>query len=276
MTELEPGNRQGSGRWWRPRWSRDRRWVLGVVIVVVGLAAAVEGARRFNVGLNPDGTGTSTAPGYAFLVLVGYALIVVGVLVFLRGLWWRWRTWPQAQRARADARLLYELLRSDVALTPLHAGAAVLRPGETAHLALPLQYSRLTSAGDGSYSHMTAFGTGSIGIGVMAGSMIGNSRRRAAAAAAAQRCWREHQVVRATVTDQRIICPTQHGHLSFYWSAVTAFFPDVPGCAVILEFDGAVPLRLAGRGAELLAVYATRQLRPAHEFNTSPSLAQLR
>ncbi len=129
------------------------------------------------------------------------------------------------------------------------------------------------AAEDGSSTHTVAFGTGAAGVGLVAGSLIGNSRRRAVARAAATPAWRSHQQIQMLVTNQRMICPAWGRQLHFDWTAVTAFHAAPAQGNVVFEFATAEPLLVHGPSAAMLAVYATWQLRPHPDFVASPPLA---
>lgn len=269
----------------RMSWSRDRRWVVWLIITVIGLWCTSSGSEKFTAGMLPDGSRGPTGP--AFAVVGGLLLTLVGTVMTARGLWWRFRGWPRkartaelalagAQHQWNNARTLYRVLSAGKPLTPLNPGPIILRPGEQAHLSLPVGFARHVAAGDGSYTRVTAFGTGAVGVGLVAGSLIGNSRRRAAARASAAPAWRCHQQTQVLVTDQRMICNASSRQLYFDWAAVTAFYPRPADGTVVFEFADVEPLMLHGPAAAMLAVYATWKLRPHHGFVTSPPLAILR
>lgn len=113
-------------------------------------------------------------------------------------------------------------------------------------------------------------------IGMLAGSAVANrgARKNAEALAAAQ--WREFQYSPVLVTDRRLVIHANGQWLSFYYGALTAVYPEADQFTLVLDFEGAEPLRLEGPDvptAALLVIYCTQG---PHAVATHPSLGNLR
>ncbi len=74
----------------------------------------------------------------------------------------------------------------------------------------------------------------------------GNSARRSAAEASAREQWREHQTVRLVVSNRRLICNVGGQWLSFWYSDMTAVYPEVEQWSLICQFGSTSPLLLTG------------------------------
>ena len=91
----------------------------------------------------------------------------------------------------------------------------------------------------------------------LAASAIGNSARKRAAQRNAQVTWREHQHVSVIVTNHRFLCHTRvRGWLSFYFSGVSEFYPDLHGWNVTLVFENGDPLQLSGPSTPALSLWS--------------------
>lgn len=104
---------------------------------------------------------------------------------------------------------------------------------------------------------------------------LGNSSRRNAAQLAAAQCWREIQTARALITDRRLICQIGGRWLSFYFSAVTAYYPEPANWSLVLDFDATSPLRVGGANAPLAAVVAVWAIQGRAAVRQHPALASL-
>lgn len=133
----------------------------------------------------------------------------------------------------------------------------------------------------GTYEHVSGVFLGNAGFmaaGNAAGyavTALGNKARRNQAQAEAMRRWREYQPSRVIATDQRLICLADGQWLSFYFSAVSAFFPE-PETLLARPRLGRhqPPLLLTGPHAPPLAVYATRRLHSVQSIGEHPAMAQ--
>lgn len=154
----------------------------------------------------------------------------------------------------------------------------VLEPDEEVRLVANAGYSRLYAAGDGSWSvpGYAVAGNTSIMLGAAVGHRIAISRARAHAADAAQVRWREHQSVQFIATDRRILCNVvERGWLSFWYSGVTEFYPDLDDWSITLCFTGeAGPLRLQGPAVAGLTPWAAHAVL-GDRWSTDPRLVRL-
>lgn len=141
---------------------------------------------------------------------------------------------------------------------PITMWGLVLDPGETVYLQTTAKYSRLYG-GDGSYTASGGFYLGSPGfvLGMMALNGAVNASRRANARRDMQLLWRDLQDVAVIGTNYRLICNVQgHGWLSFYFNAVSEFYPEPAKWMVTFAFQNSEPLRLEGLTAPTLAVFS--------------------
>lgn len=133
----------------------------------------------------------------------------------------------------------------------------LLNPSEHARLSTNLVYSRLYG-GNAAYARTNLFAFGSIPfmIGAFGVNELMNQSRKTAAQQQAAVQWRETQTASVVVTSERLLCGTARGWLSFWFSMVTEFFPDLDNWAVTLGFGGQTPpLRLTGPPAPAVALW---------------------
>lgn len=89
--------------------------------------------------------------------------------------------------------------------------------------------------------------------------------------------WHENQSVRALVTQRRVLVQRNDLHwLSFHYDAIVAIRPQLPAGVLILEFESASPLRLAGPASAVTAVAAVYALFGAQGLRDHPGLEPLR
>ena len=152
----------------------------------------------------------------------------------------------------------------------------VLGHNEHPLLEATAHYARLYG-GDGTYYRTSTFAFGSPGfvVGALAASAIGNNARKRAAEQSSQVTWREHQQVPVLVTDQRVLCRTPtRGWLSFWFSGVSEFYPDLHNWAVTLVFTDGVPLQLTGPSTPALSLWFARGIL-GPSWTEDPRLAAL-
>lgn len=184
--------------------------------------------------------------------------------------WQQWWTY-----ARATARMAYH----NPAVVPprVEVYGPVLDPDETALLSTHASYSRFY-AEDESYQHSDLFMVGhpAIMIAAMAGNAILNARRKANARNAATPCWRSQQPSPIIATNHRLLCHIAvHGWLSFYYDAVTEFYPDPYAWTLTLGFDDqCAPLQLSGPPVPALSLWAAIGIEGAR-WHTDPRLGAL-
>ncbi len=128
------------------------------------------------------------------------------------------------------------------------------------------------SAGDGSYVHSSGmvFGTGGLGVAMIAGSLIGNaaanSQRRREAEAKAAAAWRPEFSGTIFVTNSGFIVQTTAGLFPWDWPSID-LMQVVDFNRVILQgrsSSGAITWRLASEWAELLFVLWALNRHPQH------------
>lgn len=230
---------------------------------------------------------TSNNAGESFLFLAGLILFLIATVFLVRGLHWRFVGWRNIENARMlreaeynrawnlAARLFHEISTGQQ-LPLVDPGSVLPRTNEVFHIRTELGYSRLIALGDGSYDRVVAAGTGPAGIGLLAGSLIGNSRRRSAAMAAATPAWREHQQTQLLAGNYGLIAFPYGRTMHFDWEGITAFHPELNNWSVTFEFAAAEPLTLYGPYAPLIAVYAASRLWDYRRFRTSPAMRPFR
>ena len=131
---------------------------------------------------------------------------------------------------------------------------------------------------DVSYSQSSGFffGHPAFVIAGLAATTIGNIARRSAAQTAAHATWREWQPVRVLISNQRIMCHAGGQWLSFYYSAMTAVYPEAEKWTIICEFGGkAEPLMLSGDSAALISTMTVLMTHGVEAVEAHPSLQRL-
>lgn len=141
---------------------------------------------------------------------------------------------------------------------PVQIWGPVLQPDEHGRVMAEMAYSRLYGT-NVSYTHnnLFMFGKTDLVLGAMGINALVNASRKADAQRSAAVQWRDHQVVTAVVTSERLLCKTfKRGWLSFVFSGVVEFAPDLDNWSVSLAFSGeAGPLRLTGPAAPEIALW---------------------
>lgn len=269
-------------------WNRERRWIVWLLILIGSITLISFAFSRLSAQTTeteaPERSNTASDTGNTgLLFLAGFILFLVAAVFLALGLHWRFSGWPRIRDAqiRADteyrsrwdlASRLFRELSAGQPLIPVDPGPVLPRTGEIFHIHAEVGYSRLVTAGDGSYGHAVAAGTGPAGIALLAGSLIGNSRRRSAAMAAATPAWREHQQTRVLAGNYGLIAFPYGRMMHFDWTAITAFYPAPDSWSATFEFATAEPLTIYGPSAPLIAVYAASRLWDEHRFRTSPEM----
>lgn len=155
------------------------------------------------------------------------------------------------------------------------AGRLDSRPLLTSRFALEIEEERLVASGryslewwgtvgDGRYSTQTIFvgGTGALGIGLAAGSLIGshraNSRARSRAIADACPKWRAVDAGELHISDYGIyVTGGQYGHRYFHWGAIRQADVVEHGCVQYTAETtaGSQTFRLMSESAELVFAF---------------------
>ncbi|GAA4096367.1 hypothetical protein [Actinomadura miaoliensis] len=165
---------------------------------------------------------------------------------------------------------LFRHLMSGGELNPLHAGGVVLRRGERAYADLPLEYSRFYGTAV-QHQSVVAIGSPALMLGTMAGNVI--ARKRAESAAAPQ--WREHQIARTVLTDQRIMIAVRTGWLMFWHGGLVEFVPTPDTFTMVLSYADTEPVMLRGPGVPWVAVSMASLLYDAEQMSRIPGFASM-
>lgn len=160
---------------------------------------------------------------------------------------------------------------------PVQVYGPVLNRGETAFFSATANYARLWG-GDGTYTNtgLLALGSPAFMVGAFAASGYINHRRKAAARRDAQVRWREQQRVGLIATSHRLLVNTaERGWLTFTYSAVTEYYPDVQNGALTLGFgEQCVPLLLSGPPVVPACVLVSAAVAP-DTWDQDPRMAPL-
>ncbi|WP_309131312.1 hypothetical protein [Brevibacterium sp.] len=153
-----------------------------------------------------------------------------------------------------------------------------LEPGETIHHVFRAKYARFYGM-NVTYQTGGVFAMGSplFVAGALIGSAIGNANARTNAQRTAAQQWREIQYVDVFATDRRFIIPVGGRTLSFYYSAVVAFYPELEAMTLTLDFgDQTEPLQLFSPSVSPAAVLLINHLRGHDGLRAHPALSSIR
>jgi phage gp37-like protein len=177
---------------------------------------------------------------------------------------------------RASVDLYRSLLRREVP-PGIRVWDVVSGPEEVFLFETPAVYARYygsdvtyTTRGGFYFGHPAFVVTG------LAVSAIANASARSRAEAMARAQWRERQVCRTLVSNQRIVCLAGGQQLSFYFNSMIAVYPEIDQSTLICQFDGASPLMLTGDAAPMIAIVAVLQTHGMQALEEHPGLARLR
>lgn len=175
--------------------------------------------------------------------------------------------------AWAQARALQSTLARREVPESIQIWDVVANPGEVFFMDVPADYARHYGM-DVSYSQTSAFYFGRPAF-VLAGlgaTAMSNAARRNAAANQAAVQWRERQPCRLVVSNQRLLCQVGGRWLSFYFSAVTAVYPEVGEWSLITQYDSTSPLLLSGVNVPAAALFAVLATHGPDAVSAHPSL----
>jgi hypothetical protein len=289
VKELPPG-RTGAAR-------RHMRWAVPLLIGVVGFP--VLGALGSQLSANARGTtNIAGSLGGLLLMLLAFVTAIVAAVFFVVGVvrtlseWRRVRRhaagkFTQAEledRARAEAfasswqnaRQLHATLAHRQVPAQIQVWDVVPNAGEAFFYDTSASYARFYGQ-DVAYNRSGGFFFGHP-LFVVAGvalSAAGNAARRSSAEAAAAAQWRKHQTVRLLVSNQRLVCNAGGQWLSFYYSAMTAVYPEVDRWALVCQFDSTTPLLLHGPAVPAAALVTVLMTHGPEAIQQHPSLAPL-
>ncbi|MGW6279892.1 hypothetical protein [Kribbella sp. NPDC055071] len=160
---------------------------------------------------------------------------------------------------------------------PLTTYGLVLEPGEVAYLNTPAHYARLYG-GSGRYTQSGGvfIGKPALVLGMMAATAAVNASRKAAAKRNTQLMWRDLQELPTIATNYRLLChlPAK-GWMSFYYSAVQEFYPDLENWMITFGFQNAEPLRLSGLATPTLSVLTSWCVLGKGRWQGEPGIAPL-
>lgn len=123
---------------------------------------------------------------------------------------------------------------------------------------------------------VVAMGSPLFVVGAMLGSSVGNANARAQAQRQAAAQWREIQYVDVFVTDRRLIIPVGGRTLSFYYDALTAFYPELDAMTLTLDFgDKTEPLQLFSPSIAAASVLIIRQLQGVDGLRRHPAIKSI-
>lgn len=291
LVNTSPPGRSGAVR-------RHLRWIIPLVLGPAGYVGFLfAGSALTRASGGSDGNlGLSIAA--LVMLLLALATPVVALVFFLVGAIrtfneWRWhrrhatgKLTPAelAERDRADhlaaswksaRQLRAQLARREVP-PQIQIWNVVPNAGETFFFDTTASYARFYGQ-DVSYTRSGGYFFGHP-LFVVAGvslSAAGNAARRSSAGAAAQAQWREHQSVRLLVSNQRLVCNVNGQWLSFYYSAITAVYPEVNRWALVCQFDSTSPLLLHGPDVPMAALITVLMTHGPVAIENHPSLTVL-
>lgn len=273
---------------------RHLRWIIPVLCIPA--VCLVSAAIVSSIARTP-GFQQSVELGLLNLgiLLVTLAAVVVAVVLAIVGGVKTYRTWRRrsghlspvesAQQLRAvhnrigwsaAAQLRSTLLRREVPPT-VQVWGVVPELDEVFFYDMPVGYERYYGQ-DVTYGRSGGlfFGHPAFVVAGVVASTIGNEARRLSAESRARAQWRDGQEIRVLITNHRLVCLVAGGWMSFYYSAMTAVYPEVREGALVCEFNGGTaPLRLFGPNAPIAAVMTVLG---AHGFDAvaqHPSLRPL-
>jgi hypothetical protein len=224
--------------------------------------------------------------------IVGVVAVALGVVFGIRAFrrWWVAfgpRAIASQKRVAALERLSDEawsaagLLRSH--LIERHVPPAIsvweIVPdaGELMFLDVPATYSRYY----GTFAATTRtvgyfFGNPTFVLSGIEATAIDEAAHRHASDVASRPSWREWQESRVVVTNKRILCQVAGRWVSFYFSSITAVYPEVAEWTLVCEFgDADVPLLLTGPQAPIVAVMTVLATHGLDGLRDHPSLQRL-
>lgn len=176
--------------------------------------------------------------------------------------------------ARAQATQWCEALMRGDRLPAFENFNLNLEPGEQVFDQYRAKYARFYGQ-NVTYQTGGVFAMGSplFVAGAMIGSAVGNANARAQAQRVAAAQWREIQYVDVMVTDRRLIIPVGGRTLSFYFNAVTAFFPEIDAMTLTLDFgDRTEPVQLFSPNTAATSVLVVHQLKGVDALRAHPAI----
>ncbi|WP_120519538.1 hypothetical protein [Arthrobacter celericrescens] len=275
-------------------WRRHRPWVLPILFGIAGYVVPL--LCLFLLERWIEDWNGSIGGGLTTLVLLLMALVapVVFAILAIRNGYRCFRAWrrtkgkytkkeartlelaTQASNAWEDARRLRSSLVAHQVPPVLTVWGIVPNQGEAFFLDAPAEYARYYGQ-DVTYWQRGSvyFGRPSFVAAGLVADAVGNATARRKAEALAREQWREWQVSRILVSNQRIVCNAGGRNLSFYFNSTTGLYADLVGKALVLEFESAEPLMLHGIYVPQIAVLAILNTHGEQALIDHPGLAAL-
>lgn len=274
---------------------RHLRWIVPIVaipIVFLGAAAAM----NMLAAQTQQRTASAFVAFFAYPVvaLAALAALISAVVLAIGG---AKRTYGDARRRRGKFTttesaaiaasqqreeawrhaqgLRLRLIRKELPHA-IQTWSVVPNQNEVFFYEIPAHYARFYGQ-DVTYTQTTGFYLGHPAF-VAAGlatQLIGNAARRSAAQAQAAAQWREQQPTTLIVSNQRLICNVRGEWLSFYYSGMTAIFPEVGSWTLIAQFESTSPLMLHGQLVPAAAIITTLMTHGPAALEAHPSLRAL-
>ncbi|NGN82977.1 hypothetical protein [Arthrobacter silviterrae] len=179
------------------------------------------------------------------------------------------RSWAQARHLRSC------LLRGE-APQAVQVWDVVANPGEVFFMDVPADYARhygmdvTFTQTSGIYFGRPAFVLAGLGLTAMSNAAKRNAANRQAAVQ-----WRERQPCRLVVGNQRLLCQVGGQWLSFYFSAVTAVYPEIDNWSLITQYGSTSPLMLSGEHVPSAALFTVLATHGVEAVSAHPSLQRL-
>lgn len=176
--------------------------------------------------------------------------------------------------AKTHATHWFECLAEGEAIPSADGFNLNLEPGELLLDQYRAKYARFYGQ-NVTYSTGGVFAMGSplFVAGAMIGATVGKANARAQAQRMAAAQWREIQYVDVLVTDRRLIIPVGGRTLSFYYSGVVAFYPELEAMTLTLDYgDNTEPLQIFSPGIAATSVLLVRQLKGVEGMRSHPAL----
>ena len=276
------------------RLGRHLRWAIPLAAAPVIYFAAMLVATRIIHGLKVNELGAGWNLLVPLVILVAVVCPLIALIRATAGGAKAFRHWRRAHghytkqeaaaaRQASDsanaweyARVLQSSLSRRVVPETIRIWDVVANPGEAFFLDVPAHYARhygmqvTYSQSSGFYFGRPAFVLAALGV-----SAASNAARRNAAARQAATQWRDHQPCRLVVSNQRLMCQVGGTWLSFYFSAVTAIYPEVGEWSLITQYDSTSPLLLSGVHVPAAAVLAVLATQGPDAVGAHPSLQKL-
>jgi hypothetical protein len=158
----------------------------------------------------------------------------------------------------------------------IHAWEVVPHAGEVMYFDVYAHYARFYGTNE-TYTRSSGFfyGRPAFVLAGVAATAVGNAARKSAATRAAQTTWREWQVSRVIVTNQRLVCFANGRALAFYYSGMTAVYPEVDRWTLVCEFGDSEPLLISGDDSPLVSLMTILFTHGPDAVAQHPSLAKL-